>query len=75
MEQAGFLVEKEEAVEWRYDLTDLQPFRNKAFSSLHLISEEEYQAGLARMERDLERGPIASVWRNAMLWGKKQPPA
>lgn len=75
MEQAGFLVEKEEAVEWRYDLTDLQPFRDKAFSSLHLISEEEYQAGLARMGRDLEHGPIASVWRNAVLWGKKQPPA
>lgn len=73
MEQAGFLLEGEEAVEWRYDLTDLQPFRDKAFSSLYLISDEEYQAGLARMARDLAHGPIASVWRNLILWGRKPP--
>ena len=71
MEQAGFRVEDEGTVERRYDVTDLQPFRDKAFSSLHLIGEAEFQAGLARMERDLAHGPIAAVWRNVLLWGRK----
>jgi SAM-dependent methyltransferase len=43
-----------------YALTDLTPYRERAFSSLRLITDAEQTAGLARMERDLASGPIAA---------------
>ena len=71
MEQAGLRVEDEDTVERSYEVTDLQVFRDKAFSSLHLITEAEFQAGLARMASDLAQGPLAAVWRNVLLWARK----
>jgi len=75
-EQAGFVEIDERTVEFRYPLTDIQAYRDKAFSALHLISEEAFQRGLARMERDLQgdycRTPIPCVSRYSLLWGTKQ---
>jgi ubiquinone/menaquinone biosynthesis C-methylase UbiE len=70
-QQAGFQDIEECMVEFRYPLTDLQAYRDKAFSSLHLISEDAYQRGIARMERDLRNGPLPCVSRYTLLWGYK----
>ena len=58
---AGFTGLQEVTVEFPYALADPQAFRDRAFSSLHLISVQAFQRGLERMERDLEKGPIACV--------------
>jgi len=69
MRQAGFAELHEEVVEFPYQLSDIQPYRDKAFSSLHLIPEEALRRGIERMERDLHAGPIACVSRYVLLWG------
>lgn len=54
-----------------YELTSDQPFRDKAYSSLHLISEKAWRTGLERLERDLARRPIRGASRYACVWGRK----
>jgi hypothetical protein len=54
-----------------YELTSARPFRDRACSSLHLIGEEAWLAGLARLERDLAHGPVQGVARYACAWGRK----
>jgi hypothetical protein len=71
MEVTGFESITEETVEFAYELSDLQAYRDKVFSSLLLISEEEFERGLARMQADLQRGPICGVSRYSMIWGRK----
>jgi len=72
MEQAGFGGLAEHTVEMSYDLVDAQPYRDRAFSCLHLISDEAFHRGMQRMERDLRTGPIQCVPRYLLLWGAKQ---
>jgi SAM-dependent methyltransferase len=72
METVGFDSIRETAVEFAYSLDDIQAYRDKAFSSLHLISEEAFHKGIARMERDLHEGPIPCVSRYVLLWGTKK---
>ena len=71
MGQVGFGEITENTVEYCYQQTDIQPYRDKAFSCLRLISEEAFQSGIERMERDLRTGPIQCVPRYLLLWGKK----
>jgi ubiquinone/menaquinone biosynthesis C-methylase UbiE len=71
MEQAGFQEISQETVEFSFSLNDIQMYRDRAFSSLHLISEEAFQAGIRRMEADLLQGPIHCVPRYLLLWGKR----
>ena len=54
-----------------YDLLDAAPWRDKAFSSLHLITPEEHASGVARMEADLAEGPIRGVSLYTLLWGNR----
>jgi hypothetical protein len=56
----------EEIVEFRYELSDSTAFARKAFSGLHLISEDAFQTGLKHLERDLQVGPISCISRYAM---------
>lgn len=71
MEQAGFAEIDEQDVEHARLLTDARPYRDKAYSALHLISESAFQEGIRRMERDLLDGPIPVISRYTMLWGRK----
>jgi len=71
MAVAGFAGVDEELAEFPYELTSSQPFRDRAYSSLHLIPAEALERGLARMEADLARGSIPCVARYALLWGSK----
>ncbi|HSB68909.1 MAG TPA: methyltransferase domain-containing protein [Candidatus Methylomirabilis sp.] len=54
-----------------YAITDLTPYREKAYSSLHLISDAAFARGLARMEADLSTAPIRAVARYAHLWARR----
>ena len=70
-QQAGFPEIADRQVELRYSLTDIQAYRDRAFSVLHLIPEKAFQRGIARLERDLCAGPIPSVSRYTLLWATK----
>lgn len=72
METAGFDGHNELEVEFFYTLEDGAAYRNKAFSSLHLIPVDAFERGLHRMEADLAKGPIPCVSRYVMLWGEKR---
>ncbi len=71
MNRAGLVSIHVSAVEEPYQVTSIHPFRDRAYSSLHLIAEEAWQAGLERLERDLARGPIQGLARYACVWGRK----
>jgi len=71
MAVAGFRAIEEVTVTFPYPLRDIQAFRDKAFSSLHLISDRAFHDGIARMEADLSRGPIACESRYVLVWGVK----
>jgi ubiquinone/menaquinone biosynthesis C-methylase UbiE len=71
MGRAGFGEIVGMTVEFPYQLADIQAYRDKAFSSLHLIPEAAFQKGIERMERDLDNGPIPCVSRYLLLWGIK----
>lgn len=71
MQTAGFSKIEQEIVRWPYEISDLGAFEDKAFSSLHLISEDAFQCGLARLRDDLKRGPIPAVSHYLLHWGHK----
>ncbi len=69
MAQAGFRELMSQTVEFEYPLGDVQMFKAKAFSCLHLISAEAFERGIREMERQLAVGPVQCVSRYVMLWG------
>jgi len=71
MKQVGFDTITEIIVEFTYQLTDAQPYRDKAFSSLHIIPEKAFQRGIKHMKQDLNIEPIKCVSRYMLLWGTK----
>jgi SAM-dependent methyltransferase len=68
LRRAGFASVREQRVTWTRVVTDVGPFRDKALSSLHLISEDAFRRGLARLERDL---PIEGSDGKVLLWARK----
>jgi len=73
MAQAGFKEITERTVACSYPLRDIQIYRDKAFSALHLIPDEAFQRGIERMEHDLRDGPVLCTPRYNLLWGQKDP--
>lgn len=71
MAQLGFGDLEETVAEYSYSLTDIQSYRDKAFSCLHLISSEAFDQGLLRMEQDLRTGPLSGTARYVLVWGTK----
>jgi len=71
MRRTGLEETAERMVEFLYLLVDAQAYRDRAFSSLLLIGEEAWKRGLARLERDLQSGPIRCVSRYVLIWGTK----
>jgi SAM-dependent methyltransferase len=69
-ERAGFSGLREEHIDLRYPLTDASAYRNKAYSSLHLITGSEHARGIERMERELASGPIEARSLYTLLWGR-----
>jgi ubiquinone/menaquinone biosynthesis C-methylase UbiE len=74
MTAAGFTDLTEHVVERHYDLTDASAYRDRAYSSLHLIDPAAFAHGLARLEADLRLGPIPCVSRYLLLWGQSRLP-
>lgn len=70
-EEAGFKIIGQEIAETPFDLNDTEKYENKMFSCLRLISEEAFAAGITRMKRDLELGPISCISRNYVVWNEK----
>jgi ubiquinone/menaquinone biosynthesis C-methylase UbiE len=68
---AGFRELYERLVESEYELRDASRFRDKSYSCLHLISDDEYAVGLAALEADLARGPVPGTLRSLALWGRR----
>ncbi len=69
--QAGFSGIREELVEFPYELRDAAAFRARTYSSLHLISQRDFEQGLAHLERDLASRSVRCVSRYVMLWGSR----
>jgi ubiquinone/menaquinone biosynthesis C-methylase UbiE len=69
MERAGFVAQQTVEVARDYQLTDSQPYRDRAYSSLLLIDDAAFQRGLARLESALALGPIPCVSLYTLLWG------
>jgi len=72
MEKNGFQSVVESPIKEFYQLTDARPYREKAFSSLPLISEEAFQRGIERMEQDLRKKPIDCMMLYTGVWGTKK---
>jgi SAM-dependent methyltransferase len=58
-------------IEQPFQVTSSAPFRQRAFSCLHLISEPAFWRGLRRLEADLQQGPVAGLSQYACVWGRK----
>ncbi|MCP3992764.1 MAG: methyltransferase domain-containing protein [Actinomycetia bacterium] len=68
MKAAGFSDVTHTTVEAPYLITDAAPFRDRAYSVLHLIDDNAHQDGVDRMVKDLDRSPIHGVARYLLLW-------
>jgi ubiquinone/menaquinone biosynthesis C-methylase UbiE len=71
MADLGFADIRQVQVSHEYELTDLQAYRDKAYSSLLLMDDEAFLRGLRRLEDDRARGPIPCVSLYTMIWGTK----
>lgn len=70
MAAAGFVDIEENEISESFSIKDATAYREKAFSCLHLISENEFQDGLNRLDEDLKRGPVAGVSEFVCLWAR-----
>jgi len=68
---AGFVDLTTTHVCHEYALTDITPYRERAFSSLRLITDDELAAGLTRLEQDLIDGPIAARSIYTLIWATR----
>jgi ubiquinone/menaquinone biosynthesis C-methylase UbiE len=70
LRRARFDVIRETTTDLPYSITDLTPYAERSYSSLHLISDEAFNRGIARMNADLAEAPIRAVARYAHIWAK-----
>ena len=52
-------------------ISDVEAYREKAFSCLQLIPEDAFTRGLQAMESDLRTGPLQGASELAFLWAKR----
>jgi SAM-dependent methyltransferase len=71
MVRAGFGNLNKTEVEFAHRLRDIQSYRDKVYSCLHLIPAEAFERGMRRMENDLRAGSILCASRYLLLWGTK----
>jgi SAM-dependent methyltransferase len=68
---AGLVDLERHLVEYSTPLTDVQAYRDRAFSALHLIPDVAFRRGLTRLEQDACNGPVPWISRYTLLWGTK----
>ncbi|MHC4416345.1 MAG: class I SAM-dependent methyltransferase [Planctomycetota bacterium] len=71
MSRAGFEAYREEEAVFSYVTSNVGPYRDKAFSCLHLIPESAYRRGLAKLEDEVRAGGVQCESRYVLLWGTK----
>ena len=71
MRAIGFDEIDEDEAAYEVEVADAALYAAKANSTLHLISDEEFRRGLARLEADLAEGPVRGTRRYLYLWGTK----
>jgi ubiquinone/menaquinone biosynthesis C-methylase UbiE len=69
MTRAGFVEPRVVEVSRNYELSDIQAYRDRAFSSLLLIDDEAFRRGIDWLEADLARAPLACVSLYTVIWG------
>jgi SAM-dependent methyltransferase len=72
MARAGFEAVRQDEVELSYVTSDIEPYRARAFSCLHLISESAFQRGLARLAEQAGNEGVRCVSRYVLLWGTRR---
>jgi ubiquinone/menaquinone biosynthesis C-methylase UbiE len=72
MAAAGFTEIEESVVEFSV-VSDGSVYANRADSTLHLISDEAYERGMARLNDDLAEGPVEGMRRYLLITGAKPP--
>jgi ubiquinone/menaquinone biosynthesis C-methylase UbiE len=65
---AGFSSIAEELVEFRSEIEEIEAYRQRTFSCLRLITDKDFEQGIARLERALCSGPVPLVSRYLLLW-------
>jgi SAM-dependent methyltransferase len=73
MTQAGFEAVRQEQAQHSCVLSDIEPYRAKAFSCLHLISASAFEEGLARLAEQAANGGVRCVSRYVLWWGTRGP--
>lgn len=73
MRAARFVDISEMEVEFRSELTDIEPYRARVFSSLRLIPQHAFERGMHRLEQDFGSKSVAWVSRYVLLWGNNSP--
>jgi ubiquinone/menaquinone biosynthesis C-methylase UbiE len=73
MAAAGFVPQDLSSVTLEYELTDIRPYRERAFSSLLLIDDEAFQRRIAHLEAELTSGPIIGLSLYTIVWGSVPP--
>ncbi len=71
MRSAGLAPTGEDEVEYPFLLTDIAPYRDRAYSVLHLIDDDAFAQGIDRMRKDLATEPIRALSLYWLLWGVK----
>jgi ubiquinone/menaquinone biosynthesis C-methylase UbiE len=71
LQGAGFAEIGFARVAYAYPLTNLTPYRERAYSVLRLLPEDAFAAGMARLERDLADGPIPACSVYTLIWATK----
>lgn len=74
MENNGFKEIEITHTESEYQMDDkkFQKFKNKAFSSVRLLSEESFEKGIKRIEEDMEKNECFVKELYTYIWGVKE---
>jgi ubiquinone/menaquinone biosynthesis C-methylase UbiE len=72
MADAGFVGIQENEQQTIFPITDPSTYEEKAFSCLHLISDEEFQNGMRQLKVDLQRRPVEGTSAYVFLWGRRK---
>jgi len=71
MSAAGFRAMDSREGRSTFSIADTEPYRDKAFSCLQMITEDAFQSGLRAMEADLRAGPVEGNSELVFLWGRR----
>ncbi len=71
LNETGFEKVDESEVEFECRLEDIAPYENKAYSCLHLISEDEFQRGLKQLKKAVDHGNARTRSQYLLLWATK----